>query len=66
MNSKKMFDYQSVTMTEVINFVGISFNVHVHMWAEVLKDLCFQSFHFFFGGHGSFCPSVIIIFYESK
>lgn len=35
MNSKKKLDYQSVTMTEVMNFVAISFNVHAHMWAEV-------------------------------
>lgn len=49
MNSKKEFNYQSFAMTEVISLVGISFNVHVHMWAEILKHLCFQRFHFFFG-----------------
>lgn len=36
MNSKKELNYQSVTMTEVINFVGISFNVHVHMRVNLL------------------------------
>lgn len=48
-SSKKKFNYQSVIMTEVINFMGISFSMDVHMWTEVLKQLCFQSFHLFFG-----------------
>jgi len=46
-------------MPEVIQLVGISFDVYVHMWADVLKQLCFQgglifaAFTTFFGSCGN-------------
>lgn len=61
MNSKKKLNYQSVIMTEVMNFVGISFNVCVHMWAEVLKQLLLSEFSLLLWKPWKLCSSEVIL-----